>query len=179
VYQLTYINVSYSAFLISIALPVIDGLFSGFCIYLSGQFDIVAGKIENLIDWDDSVITFTNHQNQEIKNRLRKVIERHNQCIEITKDMVRYFSQIIFGQFVFTALLLALASVSLILANNWVEQVMYANCLLTSTVLLFLYCKSGSLIPKSVSTISLPRPISWKQSRRKINKIKFPEQVGT
>lgn len=52
-YELTYIGLSYSAYVTIGGFCGIDGMFIGICLHLAGQFEIIQSEIDTLIDNED------------------------------------------------------------------------------------------------------------------------------
>lgn len=87
--------------------------------YITGQFQIVRTEIENLIEtelgeytWKNSNY-FTKLENDKILAKLSKIVQKHNDTIKLSNDMVNAFVPVILVHFITAAITLGISCIGI------------------------------------------------------------------
>ncbi|XP_037040252.1 odorant receptor 10a-like [Bradysia coprophila] len=123
IYTLTYIVMSSTGTICAFGLSGMDGIFVSICLQISAQFRILKRNFEQMTaDYtnvqNERILQYSKAENQELNQKLKVLIRRHQDTIQMNDDMVNLFLVNIFSHFVSAALVLCCVSVNLLLTRG-------------------------------------------------------------
>lgn len=118
-YYISYMAVAYTGWATTYTFTGVDSFFVTFCLYLSALFRTIQYDIKKALSdlprGDFSVLS--RQQKEAYKKRLIKIIENHNDVIEVSQQYSSLFAFIVLGHFVSAALVLCLSIMVLMLVG--------------------------------------------------------------
>lgn len=131
-----------------------DGLFFGLCVHLSSEFEIVGLRVKNLMGEITGVNgeKLTPEQNQEVYEKLTKIVDDHKDVIELCQKVSRSLSTNVLIHYISAALITCICCLSILLAEG-VEKIVFINYIGASTTQAFIYSFGGQILADSSSKI--------------------------
>lgn len=110
-YYIIYCLVGYTGYATIYTFSGVDSFFVTFCLYLSAVFKSIQYDIKKALSdlpQNDSEILSLSKQ-KLYKKRLAKIIQTHNDVIDLSQEFSSLFSLIVLGHFVSAALVLCIS----------------------------------------------------------------------
>ncbi|XP_053679952.1 LOW QUALITY PROTEIN: odorant receptor 22c-like [Anopheles nili] len=158
-----------------------DSLFSGVCLYLSGQFVAIRLEIEALAaSVDRTALKASSSETHRINEELKRISARHQQLIDLVNDARQAFVSSILLVYTCSALIICIVCIAMLVVRSYtlfvriegpsqlthpypgrfsnpqvqgIYKLTYIPYALAELILLFLYSYSGTIIRDSSEAI--------------------------
>ncbi|XP_030387815.1 odorant receptor 24a-like [Scaptodrosophila lebanonensis] len=131
-----------------------DGLFVGFCIYLSVLIKSLRDDVcETLAVKSDSPPTL--QEELQVVRKLEQLIDRHNELAELTALLSRVLAVITLGHFVTSSLIICASVLGILLfSGTLVGTLAYVVYCICVSAEIFLYCLGGNFFVEGCSELA-------------------------
>lgn len=155
-YGITYFVQVYCSFLMDIAIPGLDCLFTGICFHIAAEFQCIGIRLKNIATevnrrtTDTGLLSTTN--TDDVMKSIKRIIEEYCTCMDLKDMTVSLFQEMVMAHFLSSALFICVNAVNLTIAEP-AQKPIYVAYICTLLTQAFLYCLSGELVLQSVRFI--------------------------
>ncbi|XP_070074286.1 odorant receptor 13a isoform X1 [Drosophila takahashii] len=164
-YALTYVFTSYAGICVVTTLFAEDTILGFFITYTCGQFQLLHERINKL---------FKGIHNTELAEelqleRLKRIVEKHNNIIRFAKRLEDFFNPILLANLMISSVLICMVGFQIITGKNmfigdYVKFIIYISSALSQ---LYVLCENGdALIKQSTLTAQILYECQWEGSNR-------------
>ncbi|XP_022232018.2 odorant receptor 24a [Drosophila obscura] len=152
-YPLTYMIVHWHGYITVACFTGADGLFLGFCLYLTVLLFSLRDDVNDLLEVASIEDTPTEETEARIVREMEKLVDRHNEIAELTQRVSGVMVEITLGHFVTSSLIIGTSVVDMLLFSG-VGIVVYLVYTWAVGTEIFLYCLGGTHIMEACSDLA-------------------------
>ncbi|XP_039453515.1 odorant receptor 10a-like [Culex pipiens pallens] len=149
-FEFTFLLLAFITFTPSFMLAGGDGLFIGVCLLVTSQFRIVQQQLESLSreEAHGTAVDLANPtaaENDRVLAQLKLIAQRHNQAIEISREMSSLFMPNVFAVYTIAAVKIGLACLILMQSEGF-KKLIYMFGSLGILTEIYVYSYGGTLL---------------------------------
>uniref|UniRef100_A0A182QUQ4 Odorant receptor n=1 Tax=Anopheles farauti TaxID=69004 RepID=A0A182QUQ4_9DIPT len=138
-----------------------DALFSGVCLYVYGQFQVLKKEMEDLASTLDArSLKGSPEETHRVNRELRCISKRHQQIIDLVTAVRSAFAANVLLIYTVTAIIMCIVCVAMLVVEG-IYKLTYLPYAFAELTLLFLYSYSGTIIrdaSEAVQTVAYDFP---------------------
>ncbi|KAM7341922.1 odorant receptor 10a [Cochliomyia hominivorax] len=151
-FPLAYIFTAYTGYLTIFMFAGCDAFYFEFCSHIAALLQMLQSDIEALFaKFDDKFVL--SEENHFVENRLKIIIRRHNEIMDLTHFFRQRYSIITLAHFVSAALVIG-ASIFDLMTYTGFGRLIYATYTVAALCQLMVYCYGGSMVAENSVHIS-------------------------
>ncbi|XP_073822080.1 odorant receptor 24a [Musca autumnalis] len=165
-YPVTFILVHWHGYITILSFAGGDGLFMGFCFYISTLLKALQQDLEDVL-----TILQRKLSEHDIYKSLSHIIRRHNEIANITYKVSAIMEEMTLCHFITSSIIIATSVIDFLLVSGYgsIVYVVYTCAVLTE---IFLYCLGGTAVIESSQELALKAYTSnWYGHSVKIQKM--------
>ncbi|XP_065724051.1 odorant receptor 10a isoform X2 [Drosophila suzukii] len=171
-FPLTYIFIAYTGYVTIFMFGGCDGFYFEFCAHLSALFEVLQSEIRSIFKPYKDHLELSPEQLYNLEQRMRAVIIRHNDIINLTMFFRERYVIITLAHFVSAGMVIGFSMVNLLaVSNNGLGALLYVAYTIAALSQLLVYCYGGTLVAESSAELcqvmfSCPWQLFKPQQRR-------------
>ncbi|ALC38079.1 Or45b [Drosophila busckii] len=131
-----------------------DGLFLGFCLYLSVLLRGIRVDVVELLSSQPVEQQATPEEEARVVRELERLIDRHNEVAELTERLSGVMVEITLGHFITSSLIIGTSIVDMLMFSG-VGIIVYVVYTLAVLVEIFMYCIGGTFITEACMDLAV------------------------
>ncbi|XP_065367596.1 odorant receptor 10a [Calliphora vicina] len=152
-FPLAYIFTAYTGFLTIFMFAGCDAFYFEFCSHIAALLKMLQADIVSLFAMFEDKLILSSEENQYVENRLKIIIRRHNEIIDLTYFFRKRYSVITLAHFVSAALVIG-ASIFDLMTYTGFGRLIYVAYTVAALCQLMVYCYGGSMVAENSDHIS-------------------------